>query len=293
MAEPAEVEEASAGRPDLHRHLHRVGVGGERITVGTLEVARAQQEAGERLRNVQPVLRGSSLVGLDPLVGLLTELAATHGALDQGRRSQTDAWLAPRLHGALRLTRREASDPGIWAFLAGVHPATSAYVRWRWATEEGELTPIRLVGRVNQQAISRLWWGAELFRDGADYRPVERAFAQSELINLCLHRPFVRNRAFALAVLEVLAPAGQDPASSEDVSRLAKNVTLVMPTLSAESATRGARDDATAYRSWLEHPPPTSFGALPTGPQDACIPPAARRRAVVIAAHIKGLTGPT
>jgi len=280
----------STDRPDISRHLHRLGLRGERITVSAVEAARAQLAAGEAVRTLQPVLRGSSLLTLQPLATLLTDLAEEHGTLARGDRVGTDAWLAPRLHAALRLTRREAADPGVWAFLAGVQPATTAYTRWRWTDDEGAVAPIRIVGRMNQQAIARLWWCAELFRDGADYRPVEQAFAQSELVNLCLHRPFVRNRAFALAVVDLLTPAGREPAPSDAIARFAKNVTLVMPTLSPEFATSGTHDDGAARRRWLDQPAPSSFGALPPGPDDSAIPDEARSRARAIVHHIAGLT---
>src|SRR5690348_3937505 len=45
-------------------------------------------------------------------------------------RSRADAWLAPRLHAALRLTRREAADRGVWNYLALVQ--LDDYVRWRF-----------------------------------------------------------------------------------------------------------------------------------------------------------------
>lgn len=43
--------------------------------------------------------------------------------------TQVDAWLAPRLHAVLRLTRAEAADPALWNYLAlGVAPD---FVVWR------------------------------------------------------------------------------------------------------------------------------------------------------------------
>src|SRR4051794_34782976 len=41
--------------------------------------------------------------------------------------AQADAWVGPRLHAALRLTRREAARRGIWRYLAVV--AFPEYVR--------------------------------------------------------------------------------------------------------------------------------------------------------------------
>lgn len=52
------------------------------------------------------------------------------------RPTNADAWLAPRLHAALRLTRREAADRRIWNYLAlGVAPD---YVVWRHLAAKSE-----------------------------------------------------------------------------------------------------------------------------------------------------------
>jgi hypothetical protein len=261
------------------------------VTVGSLDVARAQLNGDGQVRSVQPVLRGSSLISLEPLTELLTLLAADHGMLPRELRSTTDAWLSPRLHSALRLTRREASEAGIWAFLAGLHPTGTAYVQWRWGDAEGSIAPIRHVGRISHQAFARLWWAAELFRDGADYGPVQRAFSRSELINLCLDRPFVRNRAFALALVDVLSAEGQE-ASSEDIAGFSKRMTLVMPTLSIEAATIGTMEDPEVRRAWVHDPQPAPAPALPTGPADSAVPTAARERAQVIVRHVRSLGAP-
>src|SRR5947208_2330355 len=46
------------------------------------------------------------------------------------KREESDRWLAPRVHATLRLTRREAGDPGVWNCLAVT--VLEEYVRWRW-----------------------------------------------------------------------------------------------------------------------------------------------------------------
>src|SRR4051812_275339 len=52
------------------------------------------------------------------------------------RAGASDSWLAPRLHPALRLSRREASRPGLWRHLGLV--ALPHYVRWRWGSESAD-----------------------------------------------------------------------------------------------------------------------------------------------------------
>src|SRR5438309_1575360 len=74
-------------------------------------------------------------------------------------RPASDAWLAPRVHASLRLTRREAADRRLWAWLAVV--ALPRYVRWRWRRVDAKGTAEkRFVGMMHRDhAIARLWWG--------------------------------------------------------------------------------------------------------------------------------------
>jgi hypothetical protein len=63
----------------------------------------------------------------------------------------SDSWLAPRVHAALRLTRREAAEAGIWEYLAvAVMPQ---YVRWRWPgdKEKGQRASDTLGGWTSRQ----------------------------------------------------------------------------------------------------------------------------------------------
>jgi hypothetical protein len=63
-------------------------------------------------------------ISLDPLKGVIT------AAMRRYDPEKSDAWLAPRVHATLRLTRREAGDKRVWAYLnVAVFPD---YVRWRW-----------------------------------------------------------------------------------------------------------------------------------------------------------------
>ena len=63
---------------------------------------------------------------LEPIRVLLDEAMNRHNGLD---RATSDAWLGPRLHSTLRLSRREAGNRGVWRFL-GLWGAD--YVRWRF-----------------------------------------------------------------------------------------------------------------------------------------------------------------
>jgi uncharacterized protein DUF6339 len=69
-----------------------------------------------------------------------------------------DADHAIALHEALSLPRRLAADRTLWPWLATF--AFAAYTRTRW--EEGErVTAARVSRDLAQNALARLWWGAE------------------------------------------------------------------------------------------------------------------------------------
>src|SRR5438132_766304 len=78
-------------------------------------------------------------------------------------KTETDAWLAPRFHFLLRISRRTAGDRGMWAWLATTICRT--YVMWRFGSE-GQMKAWRYYGDLLRNALSRLWWGAEMVRNG-------------------------------------------------------------------------------------------------------------------------------
>jgi len=71
------------------------------------------------------------------------------------KREESDRWLAPRVHATMRLTRREAGEPGLWSYLAV--QVLEDYIRWRWKGAEGIVAPERFVcGEFNKHAVARL-----------------------------------------------------------------------------------------------------------------------------------------
>jgi len=206
---------------------------------------------------------GGATIGIDLLAGLMEEFSAR---LDTWRDPSTsDGWLAPRLHYALRLTRAEASDPDVWAWLA---VRFHWYVEWRWEGRKG-IVENRWRGEIHKQAFARLWWGAELFRNGADYGPVVRAFIRQDLPNSYLHRPLVRCRSLALALVDVISPAnGETTLSADDVNDLARVLNLVTAGSPPEVLTSFQQDDTSGFRKWVGEliSTPADWGALPAGP---------------------------
>lgn len=119
-----------------------------------------------------------------------------------------DPWFAPRLHRALPITRREAADDGVWRFLALV--GRPELVRHRWANTSAATMRsrfLKLGTRPDSNAIARLWWIAELSRDGDDYRLTERVLSRQSLANAIFIRALSQHRPAISAAVEVLGDA--------------------------------------------------------------------------------------
>lgn len=181
-------------------------------------------------------------------------------------RATSDRWLAPRIHFALRLFRGEAAERGVWQWIALRYPW---YVEWRWSDREGAVANDRWWGPVHKQAFARLWWGAEIFRDGGDYRSVERAFVFQDLPNSYLHRPVVRCRSLALAIIDQFGETTSP--SAKQVNGLARVLNLATVGSPPEVETGYQNDDLEAYNAWVTEPyaPPAVWDDLPAGPPAA------------------------
>lgn len=182
-------------------------------------------------------------------------------------RAVSDRWLAPRVHYALRLHRSDAGDRGVWQWLALRY---RWYVEWRWQDKDGAVAENRWWGEVHKQSFARLWWGAELFRDGPDYRPVERAFVFQDLPNSYLHRPLVRCRSLALSIIERF-PETEEPGRSDKINALAKTLNLATAGSPPEVETGYQTDDEAAHAQWARQNPSIleNWDDLPYGPQAA------------------------
>lgn len=212
--------------------------------------------------------RDGGFVEIDVFDELMVEFVRRRvdGVWDDDRAA-SDRWLAPRLHYALRLTRREAADRLMWAWVANRYHEV---VHWRWTDANGEIAASRLVGPIHKQAFARLWWGGELFRNGGDYSSVERAFLFQDLPNSYLHRPLVRCRSLALGLLDVLVPStvGGGSATAFDVNEVARVLNLVTGGSPPEIATGFQQDDRLGYLRWVNQPVtrPGTWQQMPPGP---------------------------
>lgn len=213
------------------------------------------------------VNRGGLRLAVDVLDDLMSTLRQVR---DSGRwdsdRAVSDRWLAPRIHYALRLTRAEASDRGLWLWVALRYPW---YMQWRWRGQDQIVAENRWHGPNHKQAFGRLWWGAETFRNGEDYSPVARAFVRQDLINSYLQHRLVRCRSLAIGILDQVAPTGRETeVSADQIRAFVKTLNLVTAGAPPEPLSGFRADDITSYMQWAheEAAVPNDWETLPPGP---------------------------
>lgn len=240
--------------------------------------------------NVGDYLREPKGVRPHKLANIRRLLDAVMTRYQQEASAASDSWLGPRLHAALRLSRREAGNRDLWRFL-GLWAAD--YVRWRFGPPAGETDPEkaapteRFVGPEYKHALARLWWMAELFRDGKDYSPAALALTNQDIINSLLKYDVAHHRPTALATLAVLRrPDGEGLIGGREANALAKAVNLAASTLLLDALAVDDSLDAAARRQWEsvrdDHDAREWFTELPEGPEDPPVPPASVKKMEVL-----------
>lgn len=232
------------------------------------------------LRAAIVIADSSARWGTAPIRDLLDQATARFAS----NRAAADAWLAPRLHATLRLTRSEAADKDLWTYLAMV--VAPDYVLWRHLPTVGDnsrpasvVQASRFVGGSSVQAFARLWWAAEMCRDGADYRPVETACGNQDFLNTALRLGVMDHRPSALAVIRVmenLAASGA-PRLGDQLNALCKAVGIAGSTLVYETIGPDELPDDAELLAWIaeaDSAPPVPWDRLPDGPDDGTVPPA-------------------
>ncbi|MFS0695834.1 DUF6339 family protein [Streptomyces nitrosporeus] len=226
------------------------------------------------LRASKPIRGDSARWNVEPVREIIEEAMHRFDVV----RTDADAWLAPRLHATLRLTRAEAADAGLWNFLAlAVAPD---FVLWRHlplgAADDGsprKINSVRFVGPHYSQAFARLWWSAEMFRDGPDYTPVEIACGNQDMINTALRLAAIDHKPTALALVSVLKGLADDGATrlGDRVNALCTAVNVAGSTLMYEVIAPDDPPRHDALTEWIaeaESAPATPWERLPEGPDD-------------------------
>ncbi len=212
-------------------------------------------------------------------IDLSSLIAVVDQAMHQYRHNpdQSDQWLAPRVHATLRLSRREAADKRIWNYVNIV--IRPDYVRWRFGETDEEhdlIVPLdRFLGEDSKNALGRLWWIAELTRNGpsyfetADILKTSRFFASWHSLDAMHHRPA------ALAVCRFVREFNDGKRMTDAQSeRLAKAFNLRLATLSLDAISANPAEDAVAIKDWCaELIDETKFmDDLPIGPDEDPVP---------------------
>lgn len=207
----------------------------------------------------EPFDRG---VDLEPLKSLLAE---TMRRFSPAQKPQSDAWLAPRVHATLRLFRREAADTDLWEFLS---LKCRDYVMWRWAGADGPPRE-RIYCPTRRHALARLWWLAELTRNGPDYSQTEAAFRLQETAQYLLDVRAFQNRPAALAFVRYLGSESDRIA----VRRIARALDHVLTTIVLDSLVPDPGPDIDAQRAWVNEKPDETlmYNRLPEGPDEPFI----------------------
>jgi len=150
--------------------------------------------------------------------------------------AKIDQALAPTVHETLDLSRREAAITGIWHYLTVIE--YPELVRHRW----GHVNNVRekfLEGGedIYSNAIHRLWWIAEITRDGDDYSRTEAIFEMQELANDVSDRWFARHQPITHACVDVLQKSeieDLEPSNSKIVSKTTTQLREKLTVICAE-----------------------------------------------------------
>ena len=218
---------------------------------------------------VEPLPEDDARWAVEPLRGLVEDAMFAF----REDRTRADAWLAPRLHATLRLTRREAADKRLWNHLAlAVAPD---YVAWRHLSggtpnrPESRIAPERFRGAADRQCFSRLWWAAELFRNGPDYEPVETACGNQDVIHTVLRLDLIDHRPSAQAIVRLLKTGRVT--TGREINGLCLAISAAGATLIYDAIGPDTSKDPARMRDWVveaESAPPVARRSLPQGPDE-------------------------
>ena len=160
-----------------------------------------------------------------------------------------DRWLAPRLHAAIRVPRRIAADARFWAWIASKFAVK--YVHQRFA-RDGQVNAWRFTGPLLRNAVSRLWWAAEMTRNGADYTHTDHCLRRVRTAQWALELKYSWYRPAAIAFVQVAEGLdGSARLGDEDMERLSVRANAYLPLAPLEAIGFDDPDDEDD-RVWWE-----------------------------------------
>ena len=222
---------------------------------------------------LEPITEVAALKEYDGLfidIELLQELADETLRRDFEDNNKLDAWLSPRIHFALRFPPRLASDPRVWTWLAV--SVFHRYIQRRWA-QQGVVNLSRYVdnkGLNLTNGLSRLWWAAEMTRNGPDYSPTGHVLARVRTAQFALELAYSSFRPAAIAFSRVCEESNP-PLTDIEMRQLSTRMRAYLSTTSLEALGVSHDESGATDPAWLQHRP--SLGdvlretALLEGPQ--------------------------
>lgn len=112
-----------------------------------------------------------------------------------------DGALAEAMHKSLSIPRMLGMDSGVWHYLSCV--ARPDYVWYRWGTNGG-VSEERFLGSMKRNAFARLWWCAELMKEGEHSSLVSACFESQDLYEAVFGRAFSKYSPAAKVIVRRL-----------------------------------------------------------------------------------------
>lgn len=167
--------------------------------------------------------------------------------------AELDAWLAPRFHYLFRISRRIASDRGVWTWLAMT--VCRQYVIDRFGGDE-PVTAMRYSGELLRNAISRLWWGAEMVRNGPSYEYVPIVFRRVRTAEFALELKYSWYCPAAIAFTRIAEGLGGGKRLSDpEMKDLSKNINAYLSLTVLESIGLNDQENGVFDEDWRQHQP--------------------------------------
>lgn len=165
-----------------------------------------------------------------------------------------DGWFAPRLHSALRIPRRIACDDGVWSWLAF---QCKDFIEARFKKGKATVHPWRYRGAWSRNGLARLWWGAEMTRNGKDYSAVELCFARTRTAQFALELMYSLDRGAAIAFVNVVEGTdGGARLSDSQMKRLSTRLRVYLALRSLDSMGLDGTEDTEEFDAeWASHRP--------------------------------------
>ena len=202
-------------------------------------------------------------VDLAKITDILSQAIAKLPANSKNKMfAEADIHASVNLHQYLisvGLGRQLAGDLGVWTWL-NLSVPDWALARWKGSAErDAGFEP--WFGNPSNNALGRLFWAAELMRNGSDYLPVHGAFLQQNVVNE-IEREIYRSRHWAVA-LGLLA-ANFDGSGSHATDREWNIVSKVADKIAFLNRPEAAPLDEQA--AWFgDDDPAVAYAADPSG----------------------------